>query len=437
MKKIVFFAIDFGAYALRGGVLYYSWLLFLSFFVLAGVYTSYIQFTEGLIVIGATDQVIWELYISNFIFTAHIAAAAVLVVIPAYIYKRKDMKDLAVLGEIIALSFVSIGIFFVVYHVGRPERMWHMMPPFGIFNLPNSMLVFDVIVLNVYLVVNAVAVFYLLFKKYIGQPINKKFYTPLIYLAVAWGPLIHICTAFVLSSNARVASWKTAVLPFAFLSMAGASGPALIIIIFLLIRKYTRLQIDDAVFDLFSQIIAWSLGILILVLASEFFTELYSSTHHAASLTFNMFGHHGIYEYVPFFWITMLSIIGSFVLLLFPKIRKSYNRFLPAICAVVFLTVLVEKPIILVFPAFNPTPLGEYTQYVPTFVEFFNMLFVWAAGFMGITLLLKGAIGILTGEVRDPEIPVTFQKTADDYKWRDPADAYKWTDPADAFEWRR
>jgi Ni/Fe-hydrogenase subunit HybB-like protein len=403
MKKVIPFALDFVSYAVKGGSMYYAWLLFLSFFVLVGVYTSYEQFTKGLIVIGATDQVQWELYMSNFIFTAHIAAAAVLVVIPAYIYKRKDMKDLAVLGEIIALSFVSIGIFFILYHVGRPERMWHMMPVIGLINFPHSMLVFDVIVLNVYLIVNSVAVAYLLFKKYIGQPINKKFYTPLIYLAVAWGPLIHICTAFVLSSNPRVHSWATAVLPFAFLSMAGASGPALIIIIFLIIRKYTRLQIDDAVFDLFSQIMAWSLGILLLVLASEYFTELYSGTHHAASLKFNMFGHHGITEFVPWFWVTMGLIVGSFVLLLFPKIRKSYNRYLPAVSAVVFLSVLVEKPIILVFPAFVPTPLGEYVEYHPTLIEYFNMLFVWACGFMGITLLMKGALGILTGEVRHPD----------------------------------
>ncbi len=419
MKKIISFAIDFGSYAIKGGVKYYSWLLFLFFFVLVGLYTSFLQFRDGLIVIGANDQIQWEFYMANFIFTAHIAAAAVLVVIPAYIYKRKDMKDLAVLGEIIALSFVSIGIFFITYHVGRPERMWHMgPPPYSVFNFPNSMLVYDVIVLNVYLMVNAVAVFYLLFRKYIGQPINKKFYTPLIYLAVAWGPLIHICTAFVLSSNPRVHSWATAVLPFAFLSMAGASGPALIIIIFLLIRKYTKLHIDDAVFDLFSQIIAWSLGILLLVLASEFFTELYSSTHHAASLQFNMFGHHGLNEFVPWFWATMVLIIVSFVLLLIPKIRKSYDRYLPAVCALVFLTVLLEKPIILVFPAFNPTPLGEYVGYYPTFVEYFNMLFVWALGFIGITLLMKGAVGILTGEVRHPDAEEIFQETADALKWR-------------------
>ncbi|OGS94166.1 MAG: hypothetical protein A3K04_06620 [Gallionellales bacterium RBG_16_56_9] len=394
------FALDFGSFAIKGGAKYYAWLLFLLFFVLVGSYTAYIQLTEGLIVTGATDQISWELFIANFIFTAHVAAAAVLVVAPGYMYKRKDFKEIAVLGEIIAMCFVATGILFILFHMGRPDRLWHLLPGIGVFNIPNSMLVFDVIVLNVYLFLNVVAVFYLLYKKYIGSETLGKWYTPWIYLAIAWGPLIHICTSFVLSSNARMFSWATAVLPFAFLSMAGASGPALIILIFLLVRKYTKLQIGDSVIDLLTQMIVWSLGILMLVLGAEFFTALYSSAEHAASLKFNMFGHNGLDMYVSSFWIIMALIVGSFFVLLIPAVRKSYNFLLPLVCLEIFLVILVEKPLILVFPAFSPSPFGEYTEYYPTLVEYFNVMLVWAIGFIALTLVTKGAIGILTGEVK-------------------------------------
>jgi len=400
MEKMLSFALDFGSFAIKGGAKYYAWLLFLLFFVLVGSYTAYIQLTEGLIVTGATDQISWELFIANFIFTAHVAAAAVLVVAPGYMYKRKDFKEIAVLGEIIAMCFVATGILFILFHMGRPDRLWHLLPGIGVFNIPNSMLVFDVIVLNVYLFLNVVAVFYLLYKKYIGSETLGKWYTPWIYLAIAWGPLIHICTSFVLSSNARMFSWATAVLPFAFLSMAGASGPALIILIFLLVRKYTKLQIGDSVIDLLTQMIVWSLGILMLVLGAEFFTALYSSAEHAASLKFNMFGHNGLDMYVSSFWIIMALIVGSFFVLLIPAVRKSYNFLLPLVCLEIFLVILVEKPLILVFPAFSPSPFGEYTEYYPTLVEYFNVMLVWAIGFIALTLVTKGAIGILTGEVK-------------------------------------
>jgi molybdopterin-containing oxidoreductase family membrane subunit len=184
--------------------------------------------------------------------------------------------------------------------------------------------------------------------------------------------------------------------------MAGASGSALIIVFFLLIRKYSKLPIADSVIDFFSQVMVWSLGIIILVFASEFFTELYPGTHHAASLKYMMHGHHGLDAYIPWFWAVMAMIALPFVLLLSSKVRKSYGGLLPAICFVVFMGILIEKPAVLVFPAFSPTPLGEYAVYHPTWIEIFNVLFIWAFGFLILTLLTKGAIGILTGEVQDP-----------------------------------
>jgi hypothetical protein len=196
-----------------------------------------------------------------------------------------------------------------------------------------------------------------------------------------------------------VGMWATAVLPFGFLTMAGASGPALVVLIFLLARKYTNLEIGNPVLDLMTTIIAWSLGILMLVFAAEFFTLLYPSTEHADSLKFNMFGHNGLNMYVPWFWGTIIALVSSFVVLLFRKVRHSYDRLLPLVCFVVFFSILIEKPMILVFPAFSPTPLGEYAEYHVTLIEFFNVMFVWALGFLFLTLILKGAIGILTGEV--------------------------------------
>ncbi|PIV24593.1 MAG: hypothetical protein COS39_00675 [Hydrogenophilales bacterium CG03_land_8_20_14_0_80_62_28] len=403
MTKMLSFAMDFGSYAIKGGPKYYAWLGFLLFFILVGSYTAYRQLTEGLILVGATDQIPMELFFANFIFTAHVAAAAILVVAPGYFYHRKDMKELAVIGEIIAMCFVATGITFVLFHMGRPDRLWHMLPGVGYPNFPNSMLVYDTIVLNVYLYLNLAGISYILYKKYVGEFDTKamaRWFTPVIYLAIIWGPLIHICTAFVLSSNARMGEWATAVLPFGFLAMAGASGPSLVILLFLLIRKNTKLEISDSVINLMTTIIGWSLGIILLVLAAEYFTALYSNTEHAASLNYSMFGHNGLNLYAPWFWGTVGSIVGCFVAILIPKVRKSYDRWLPVVCVVVFMTILVEKPMMLVFPAFSPSPLGEYTEYHPTLIEYFNVLFTWAIGLISLTLLVKGAVGILTGEVR-------------------------------------
>lgn len=403
MNKYISFVVDLATYALKGGPRYKAWLLFLLVLIVGCSFPAYKQLTEGLILTGATDQIPMEMFFANFIFTAHVAAAAILVVAPGYFYHRKDMKELAVIGEIIAMVFVATGITFIIFHMGRPDRLWHILPLVGYLNFPNSMLIYDTIVLNVYLYLNLIGITYILYKKYTGEFDTKalaRWFTPVIYLAIVWGPLIHICTAFVLSSNARVALWSSAVMPFGFLAMAGASGPALVILLFLIIRKHTKLHINDSVIDLMTTIIGWSLGIIMLVFAAEYFTALYSNTEHAASLNYSMFGHNGLKMYVPWFWGTNIAIVGSFIAILFPRIRKSYDFWLPILCVIIFMSILVEKPMMLVFPSFSPSPLGEYSEYRPTLIEMINVIGTWAVGFMSLTLLVKAAVGVLTGEVR-------------------------------------
>jgi molybdopterin-containing oxidoreductase family membrane subunit len=54
----------------------------------------------------------------------------------------------------------------------------------------------------------------------------------------------------------------------------------------------------------------------------------------------------------------------------------------------------------LIVPGFIPTPIGEVTEYYPSFVEWLMTLGIWAFGFFILTILLKGAIGILLGDIK-------------------------------------
>ncbi|MCP4252579.1 MAG: polysulfide reductase NrfD, partial [Candidatus Scalindua sp.] len=115
--------------------------------VVAGVVQTY----YGMIFTGLTDQITWGLYLANFVFLVGLAAAAVTVVFPAYVYKHKETKNIVVLGEMLAIAAVSMCMIFIIFHMGRPDRAWHMFPGIGIFNWPNSMLTWDVLALNGYL----------------------------------------------------------------------------------------------------------------------------------------------------------------------------------------------------------------------------------------------------------------------------------------------
>ncbi|MDH4041390.1 MAG: polysulfide reductase NrfD, partial [Gammaproteobacteria bacterium] len=147
---------------------YWIWLLFLCAIIFIGGLNYVQQLQTGLVVTGMSDQVSWGFYISNFAFLVGIAAAAVLLVIPAYIFERKDVKGVVLMGEGIAVAAVVMAMLFVLVDLGRPERVWHMIPVLGRFNFPLSLLAWDVVVLSGYLVLNLAIPFYILYSKYRG-----------------------------------------------------------------------------------------------------------------------------------------------------------------------------------------------------------------------------------------------------------------------------
>jgi molybdopterin-containing oxidoreductase family membrane subunit len=188
-------------------------------------------------------------------------------------------------------------------------------------------------------------------------------------------------------------------MPIRFISTAFAAGPALIIIAFLVIRNNTKFWIEDSAIKLLSTIVTWCLGIAIFLTFSEVVVELYARTEHANSLYYLMFGLHGLTALVPWFWSSVVLMVGAFVLFLLPAFRGNVAR-LPVPCAMAFAGIWIEKGMGLIVPGYIPTPIGEVTEYYPSFVEWLMTLGIWAFGFFLLTILLKGAIGILQGEIK-------------------------------------
>ncbi len=399
MRKMTKFATDYLVYVAKGSPKFYGWLAFLGFFTLIWIYGNYMQLTEGMIITGLTDQVSWGLYLANFVFLVGVAAGAVTVVFPAYVYKHKALHEVAVLSEMLAIAAVVMCLLFVISHMGRPDRIWHMIPYIGIFNWPSSMLDWDVLVLSVYLLLNVVGGFYFLYKKYSGQELHKGFYLSIIYIAIVWALSIHTVTAFLINTMPARPMWHTGMMPIRFIITAFAAGPSLIIIVFLTIRNNTKLWIKDEAINMLSTIVVWCLGIALFLTLSEIVTELYHPTEHSGGLQYLMFGYNGLNNLVPWFWASLVAMIAAFVMLLIPSVRKDYGKLQIAV-VLAFIGIWIEKGMGLMIPGSIPSPIGEFTQYSPSLLEIFNSIGNWAIGFIVLTILLKGAIGILLGDIK-------------------------------------
>ena len=399
MEKLINFTTDYTRYVLKGGAKFYAWMGSLALLSAGALYAFYLQNTEGLIVTGMTSQIHDGLYFANLVFLVGVAAGAVTIVFPAYVYHHKAMHEVTVLGEMLAIAAVIMVMLFVFAHMGRPDRLWHMLPFIGIFNMPGSMLAWDVLVLNGYLLLNFVCGFYYLFTKYTGTEVNNKWFMPVVYTSIVWALSIHTVTAFLISTMPARPMWYHSMMPIRFITTAFAAGPCLIILVFMIIRKNTKMWIQDDAINLLTTIVTWCLGLALFLTMSEIVVELYARTEHANGLYYLMFGLHGLTSLVPWFWSSLAFMLIAFVMFLIPSVRSNY-KLLPVACVLAFVGIWIEKGMGLIVPGFIPTPIGEVTEYYPTLIEVIMTVGNWAMGFFILSILLKGAIGILVGDVK-------------------------------------
>ena len=378
---------------------YYLWVAFLSFFILLGLSAYFDQLNRGLITTAMRDQVSWGLFISNFTFLVGVAAAAVLLVIPAYLYNFKPIKEIVLFGELLAITAITMCILFIMVDMGQPARVWHILPIIGLMHFPASLLAWDVVVLNGYLAINSIIAFYVLYRLSIGKEYSMSVIGPLIILSIPWAVSIHTVTAFLYNGLSARPFWNASILAPRFLASAFCSGPAIMLILFQIIRKRSEVEIDNRAIFKIAELIAYAMGLNLFLLGAEAFKEFYSGSVDSYSIQYLYFGLHGKASLVPWMWAATLMNITAFFLFLFPKTRENFTT-LNLGCVLIVMGVYIEKGMGLIVPGFVPDTLGEIYEYSPTNSEIIITMGIWAAGALLYTLLLKFAVPIYTGKLR-------------------------------------
>ncbi len=391
------FAQDSLRLMLVGNRYYYLWIGFLLLLILAGGLGYSAQLRHGLLVTHMRDQVSWGFYIGNFTFLVGVAAAAIMLVIPAYVYDWKPIKEITLLGELLAVSALVMCLGFVMVDIGRPDRFWHIIPLVGRLNFPASLLAWDVIVLNLYLILNWFVVTYLLFCAYTERPYVKKLVLPLVLFSIPAAVSIHTVTAYLYNGLAARPFWNSAILAPRFLASAFCSGPAILLVLLQILRRTTRLEIKDAAIFKIAELMAYTMGFNLFLTAAEAFKEFYSNTEHLVFIQYLFFGLKGHHSLVPFAWASVATGLAAFLLFLIPRTREKWLT-LNLGCALIYASVYIEKGMGLIIPGLTPDALGEIYVYRPSLVEVSVAAGIFAVGFLVFTLMLKVAVPIMLGE---------------------------------------
>ncbi len=370
--------------ALSGGRGYWTWIGVLAVVMFIGLLCYLRQLNEGLGITGMSRDVTWGLYIAQFTFLVGVAASAVMVVLPYYLHDYKLFGKMTILGEYLAISAVAMCMLFILVDMGQPFRVLNMLR----YATPRSVMFWDMVVCAGYLFLNALIARVSLDseRKGIAPP---RWIKPFIIISIPWAISIHTVTAFLYSGLAARPFWLTAIMTPRFLATAFSAGPALLLLICLLVRRVTRYDVGNEPMRKLSIIVTYAMLANLFFLALELFTAFYSGmTEHTVHFRYLFAGVGEANSLVPWMWVSVTLGVLSLVLLLVPKWRNNMSV-LPWACALVFASIWIDKGMGLVVGGFVPSVLGHFNEYTPTAPEVGITLAVWAFGFFLLTVLYK------------------------------------------------
>jgi molybdopterin-containing oxidoreductase family membrane subunit len=375
--------------ALTGGRGYWTWIFFLLALIGVGFLFYLKQFSYGLGLTGLSRDVSWGFYISQFTFLVGVAASAVMLVIPYYLHDYKKFGKIVILGEFLAVSAVIMCILFIFVDMGQPMRIMNVM----LHPSPNSVMFWDSVVLGGYLLLNIIIGWTTLEADRYSVP-PPKWVKPLIYLSIPWAVSIHTVTAFLYAGLPGRHFWLTAIMAARFLASAFAGGPALLIILALIVRKFTKFDPGREPVQALSKIVTYAMIANVFFLLLEVFTAFYSQIPgHMHSFQYLFVGLEGHGKLVPLMWLSAILAVISLALLIYPKTRSN-ESILAFSCIAVFISLWIDKGFGLIVGGFVPNMFEKVTEYWPTIPETLISLGVWAIGFLVLTILYKIAVSV-------------------------------------------
>ncbi|MBM3889418.1 MAG: menaquinol oxidoreductase [Verrucomicrobia bacterium] len=368
---------------------YQLWLASLLILIGVGLACYFVQYTRGLAITGMSRDVIWGLYIAQFTFLVGVAASAVMVVLPFYLHDQREFGRVVILGEFLAVAAVVMCMLHVFVDLGQPTRVLNVL----LHPAPQSVMFWDMLVLIGYLLLNLVIGWTTLDCERNATQ-TPGWVKPLIYLSIPWAISIHTVTAFLYCGLPGRHLWLTALMAPRFLATAFASGPALLILLCLLMKKTAGFDVGGEALRKLSVTIAYAMILNLFFILLEFFTSFYSGVpSHRHDLQYLFFGFEGHARMVPWMWTSLVMAVASIPMLL-KSIRRRSHLLLAVSCGMVFLSTWMEKGLGLIAGGFAISPMDTVADYAPTLPEVLISLGIYAGGALVLTLLYKIVLSV-------------------------------------------
>ncbi|MEI7725343.1 MAG: NrfD/PsrC family molybdoenzyme membrane anchor subunit [Bacteroidota bacterium] len=383
-------------------------IVFLLMVIGFGMYALYVQIVDGHIVTGMRDNVVWGLYIVNFIFFIGISYAGALISGILHLLRVPWRTPIIRMAEMITVISTMIGPTYILLCIGRLDRL----PNLILFGRIQSPIIWDVIAITTYLSGSIIFLYLAMIRDLAilrDNPVkNARWRNPIYkFLSVRYKDttkqkellnvatdllsiviiplaiLVHSVLAWIFGMTLRPGWHSTIFAPY-FVIAAVYSGTGVLIVVMWVFRKVYHLesQITKIHFNY--------LGIIMIVLGamygyftfSEYLTSWYGSIKWDMEVLYRLFNPSEYWHL--FVFAVFIGVLLPIIIVTVPKFRNINSIAFAAAIAVLALWV---KRYLIIIPTLE-TPLlplhdlrPEYVQYSATWVE-------WALTFAGIALFI-------------------------------------------------
>lgn len=392
--------------------IYYKIWIGLLLMIIAAATTMYVrQLKIGLGTTDMRDIASWGLYIANFVFLIAVSLVGSLISAILKLSSIKWATPLTRIAEIIAVAALFSALLIIVVDMGRPDRLWHIF----IYGRLQSPIVWDIIVVNTYLVISLLLLYLplipdiaMLRKNMTHKPRwQQKMYkvlslgwqgtseqyklltisvNVLIVLIIPIAFSIHTVTSWLFASTLRP-GWDSTIFGPYFVAGAFMVGSATVIMVMYVIRaKYAcKHYISDFHFNMMGKLLVLTSLIYLYFNLNEFMVPAYKMKSGEGAHIIGLFTG----EFAFLFWLVQIAgMMVPIILVLFKPFRKPKPLFIIATLVVIgafFKRYLIVTPTMLhPFLPIQNYP-ASYHQYGPSFSE----IMITTGSLAGVALVIS------------------------------------------------
>ncbi len=321
---------------------YYLLLFVLAVLVLAGGYSTYLQFVDGIYLTGMTNRVPWGLQIIMAIFYIGLSAGSLVVSGLYGIFGKMEYKPFARIAAYLAMLFLIAGLLSIVTDQGRVDRVFK--EPFVHFN-GMSMFSINPALYSGHIMI-CIIYLWALFKEK-GRMTKVASVT-----VVAWALCVHTGTGAIFAFVPREL-YNSPLLPPSFVAAALSSGAALMILVLVPLFKITKRPLDDELITWLARLLAVFIVLTLYMLFLENAHRLYLVETREAGKYFLFGGFHSV-----LFWVGLI-LVGCLIpdLLLFNRRTGTSIPWILVASVLVVIGVLCERYLIVIPGQTHPPDL--------------------------------------------------------------------------------